>query len=133
MDGDQKRKKWLIGQAQQSDRNLKLNNIQAVQTERERENRQEGQESQLDVTYRRRPRVVGVTEAVGEEEFEDRESWGEAEPKLMIEVGFGESVTDRSLFSSSLLLRETAPPHTHKHLIRSVCLEQLSETINDSW
>lgn len=65
----------------------------------------------LDLTYRRRPRVVGVTDAVGDEEFEDKESWGEAEPNDMIEVGFGESVTDRSLFSSSLLLRETG---THK-------------------
>lgn len=62
------------------------------------------------MTYRRRPRVVGVTEAVGEEEFDDRDSWGEAEPNVIIEAGFGESVTDRSLFSSSLLLRETDTP-----------------------
>lgn len=51
--------------------------------------------------------MVGVTEAVGEEELDDRESWGEDEPSAMIDDGVDASVTDKSLFNSSLLLRET--------------------------
>lgn len=50
---------------------------------------------------------MGVTEAVGEEEFEDKESWGEDEPIAMIDDGVDVSVTDKSLFNSSLLLPET--------------------------
>lgn len=110
------------GKKNKMDRNQKIRNRHESQT---RETWKEGQQKQSDVAYRRRPRVVGVTEAVGEEEFEDRESWGEAEPNVMIEAGFGESVTDRSLFSSSLLLRETDKT---KLQIRSVCLKQPAGT-----
>lgn len=42
-----------------------------------------------------------MTEAVGEDEFEDIESWGDDEPNIDV------SVTDKSLFNSSLLLPVT--------------------------
>ena len=70
--------------------------------------------------YLRRPRVVGVTEAVGEEE-DDME---EAEPRASREVGAAPSGADLSRFISSLLLREPGGTnrarnerctHTHTH------------------
>lgn len=48
-----------------------------------------------------------MTEAVGEDEFEDIESWGEDEPNAMTDDDIDVSVTDKSLFNSSLLLPET--------------------------
>ncbi len=57
--------------------------------------------------YRKRPRVVGVMEAVGEEELDGKEIWGEDEPSAMIDDDVDASVTDKSLFNSSLFLRET--------------------------
>lgn len=80
------------------------------QREREEERDQGKQKaderSERSAAYRKRPREVGVTEAVGEE-FEDKDSWGEEEPNAMIDEGADASVTDKSLFNSSLLLRET--------------------------
>lgn len=63
--------------------------------------------------YRKRPRVVGVTEAVGEEQLDDKDSWGEDDPNVMTDDGADASVTDKSLFNSSLLLRETVKYRMH--------------------
>jgi len=60
----------------------------------------------MDMQYLRRLRVVGVMEAVGEEE--DRESGEEAALIAIREDEEAPSEADMSLLISSLLLRDTA-------------------------
>ena len=69
------------------------------------------------LSYLRRLRAVGVTEAVGEEEEEDMESWEEAEPRA------APSGLDLSLFISSLLLRETGRERRSTESTMSYTLE----------
>ena len=59
--------------------------------------------------------MVGVTEAVGEEEAIDgrEDSWEEAEPMAIKEAEEAPSDADMSLFISSLLLRDTGQEHKY--------------------
>lgn len=64
--------------------------------------------------------MVGVTEAVGEEE--ERERGEEAALMAMREVEEAPSDADMSLFISSLLLRDTTG-HRSQHGFKRICSE----------
>lgn len=97
--------------------------------ERDQGKQKADKQSERSGTYRKRPREVGVTEAVGEE-LDDKDSWGEEEPNVMIDEGADASVTDKSLFNSSLLLRETDRPEDVVIIISASVLSMLTSLMN---
>lgn len=70
------------------------------------------------VSYLIRLRVLGVTDAVGEE---DRESCGDVVPIAMREAGDAPSDADMSRFISSLLRRDTVTNIVEYKLVQPLC------------